>query len=326
MAKFSTITGSLGNINDRYMSCGYKDDCSYEELITNLCQQNVLNGVELCFNSEGGIESEKDKIIPLLQKYGIEASFVNSSLFGERKWSKGSLSSSSAEVRNEAISDCKRAIDFTREIKAEGFNLWTGQDGFDYPLQVDYARQWDDFLTSLRTLCEYAPDVNITLEPKLREPRNRSLVDTVPTALLACAEVGCPNLGLTVDVGHTLQAGGNMARDLEMAAKSERLFNIHINDNYGVWDDDMIAGSVRMIEYIEMMYSLQKYNYTGWISVDIFPYRENQYEAVRESILYMQCFDQVVDKIGKDSLSALITRDNPTEMLKTIREAVFTNK
>ena len=80
------------------------------------------------------------------------------------------------------------------------------------------------------------------MDPKLHEPRNRSLVDTVPTALPLCAEVNRNNLGLTLDVGHTLQVGGNMARDLDMALETDRLFNIHANDNYGTWDEDMIVG------------------------------------------------------------------------------------
>ena len=323
MLKYSAITGSLGNIGDRYMSCGYKDECEYEEIVMNLCKENVLTGVELSFSTEGGVESEKDKILPLLKKYNLVPSFVNSSLFGERKWAHGSLSSSDRSIRQNAVDDCKKALDFTREVGADGFNLWTGQDGFDYPFQVEYNQQWQDFLDSTKTLCEYAPDIKITLEPKLREPRNRSLVDTVPTALLACQEIGCENLGLTVDVGHTLQAGGNMARDLDMAAKYNRLFNIHINDNYGVWDDDMIVGSVHMIEFIEMMYVLERNDYNGWASVDIFPYRENQYEATRECVLYLEAFDRVVGKMGIDSIESLIEKNSSTAMMKKIREVVF---
>ena len=130
-------------------------------------------------------------------------------------------------------------------------------------------------------------------------------------------------MGLTIDVGHTLQAGGNIARDLDMALKYNRLFNVHINDNYASWDDDMIVGSVHMIEYIEMMHVLKKRGYDGWISVDIFPFRENQFEATRESILYLECFHAVVEKIGSDKLETLIKEGSVTETLKTIRETIF---
>jgi xylose isomerase len=261
--------------------------------------------------------------MPLLERHALKPTFVNSSLFGEQKWMFGSLSSPDAAIRAQAVADTKRGLDYTRSIHAAGYNLWTGQDGFDYPFQTDYRRQWEWFIESVRALCDHAPDIQITLEPKPREPRNRSLIDTVPTALLACSEVGRPNLGLTIDVGHTLAAGGNMARDLDMALRSQRLFNVHANDNYGAWDDDMIVGSVHLIEFLEMFHVLKKRAYAGWISVDIFPYRENQFEAVRESILYMEKFSALVDRIGMDRLDALVEKRSVTETMKVVREQVF---
>ena len=306
------------------MTGGYKRSFSYEEIIEGLVKEDILKGVELSFSTEGGIESEVEKIKPILDKNGLRPTFVNSSLFGEQKWMFGSLSSPDSEIRNQAVTDCKRALDFTREVGADGFNLWTGQDGFDYAFQTDYKKQWEFFTGSVNELCIYAPDIKITMEPKLREPRNRSLIDTVPTALMVCMEIDKENLGLTIDVGHTLQAGGNMARDLDMAMKYNRLFNIHINDNYASWDDDMIVGSVHMIEYIEMMYILQKRGYDGWISVDIFPYRENQFAATRESVLYLEAFDEVVNKIGVEKLDSLICEGSVTETMKTVREILFT--
>ena len=321
--KYSAITGSLNNISDRYMTGGYKHSYTYEEIINGLVKEKILSGVELSFSTEGGVESEASQITPLLAKYGLEPSFVNSSLFGEQKWLYGSLSAADSEVRKQAVKDCKKALDFTREVGACGFNLWTGQDGFDYVFQTDYKKQWDYFTESVKELCTYAPDINITMEPKLREPRNRSLIDTVPTALMVCMEIDKDNLGLTIDVGHTLQAGGNMARDLDIAMKYKRLFNIHINDNYASWDDDMIVGSVHMIEYIEMMYVLQKRGYKGWISVDIFPFRENQFAATRESVLYLEGFNEMVNKIGIEKLDYLIENGSVTDTLKTIREVLF---
>ncbi len=321
--KYSTITGSLNNICDRYMSCGYKRPYAYEEIIDALVNIGVLDGVELSFSTEGGVESDEIAVKKLLGEAGLKASFVNSSLYGEQKWMYGSLSASDAAVRKNAVDDTKRGLDFARSVGAGGYNLWTGQDGFDYPFQTDYARQWDAFLESVTELCDYAPDVKITLEPKLREPRNRSLVDTVPTALLICAEANRTNLGLTVDVGHTLLAGGNMARDLDMALKAGRLFNVHANDNYGTWDDDMIVGSVRLPEFLEMFHILDKRGYGGWISVDIFPFREDQFEAVRESILYMDLYTRLVEKIGREALDSLTETGSATEMLKMLRTGVF---
>ena len=49
------------------------------------------------------------------------------------------------------------------------------------------------------------------------------------------------NLGVTVDFGHALMARENAAE-------------VHINDCYGDWDDDLIVGSVRVWEALDLLY------------------------------------------------------------------------
>ncbi len=36
----------------------------------------------------------------------------------------------------------KKAMDISAELGANKMNLWTGQDGYDYPLQTDYLKNW----------------------------------------------------------------------------------------------------------------------------------------------------------------------------------------
>ena len=58
-----------------------------------------------------------------------------------------------------------------------------------------------------------------------------------------------------------------------------KLFYMHFNDNWRLWDDDMTVGSVHTIETLELLYWLDRMNYTGWYALDIFPYRENGISA-----------------------------------------------
>ena len=50
----------------------------------------------------------------------------------------------------------------------------------------------------------------------------------------------------------------------------------------------MIVGSIHLPEYFEMLFWLQKTGYEGWYSMDQYPYREDGYQAVRSSVLYLQ--------------------------------------
>lgn len=56
-------------------------------------------------------------------------------------------------------------------------------------------------------------------------------------ALLLCLETGRKNVGVTIDTGHSLYAGENIAEAVVLAScAGGRLMHMHFNDNYGYWD------------------------------------------------------------------------------------------
>jgi sugar phosphate isomerase/epimerase len=325
--KYSAIIGSLGQTCDRFMKCGYKDPAvdkvEFPEVIKNLEKMKVLQGADL-YQAPTGPLSDPDTVNEILTKSGLEASSVLPLVFGERRWQRGSISAADAETRKQAMKLIKQNIDFNAKlVGSPSVDLWLGQDGFDYPLQTDYTNQWGYLIENVRELADYNPEIKLTLEGKIREPRNRSLVDTTMTALMMCMEIDRPNVGVAIDTGHVFQSQQNVAQNIEIAARYGRLFMMHANDNYNLWDDDMVVGSLRFTEYIEMFYSLRKVGYEGFISVDIFPYREDQYEATKQSVLNMQKFDAVIDRIGFRRMGELIEEGDPCRMNQILREALF---
>ncbi len=64
------------------------------------------------------------------------------------------------------------------------------------------------------------------------------------------------NVGVTVDVGHALVAGENVAEAVYRLIRAGKLFHMHFNDNYTAWDDDMIVGSVHTVAFIEWLRAL----------------------------------------------------------------------
>ena len=325
--KYSAIIGSLGQTSDRFMKCGYKDpavdNVEFPDVIKNLEKLKVLQGADL-YQAPTGPLSDPDIVNKILSDSGFIASSVLPLLFGERHWQKGSITAADPAIRKKAMDSIKQNIDFNAKLIGNpSVDLWLGQDGFDYPMQTNYTRQWDYLIKSVRELADYNPDIKLTLEGKIREPRNRSLVDTTMTALMMCMEIDRKNVGVCIDVGHVFQSQQNVAQNVEIAAKYDKLFMMHANDNYNIWDDDMIVGAVRHMEYIEMFYSLRKVKYDGFMSVDIFPYREDQYDATLQSVLNMQKFDKAVDLIGFDRMGELIEEGNPCKTVAAVREAVF---
>lgn len=325
--KYSAIVGSLGQTSDRFMRCGYKDPnldkVEFPDVISNLKDMGVLAGVDL-YQAPDGPYSDADTVNEILKANGLVAASVLPQVFGDRQWQHGSLSAADADTRKEAMELCKKNIDFNAKlIGTPSVNLWLGQDGFDYPLQTNYQKQWDYLIKNIRELADYNPDVKLTLEGKIREPRNRCVIDTTMTALLMCMEVDRPNVGVAVDTGHVFQAQQSVAKDIEIAARYNKLFMMHANDNYNLWDDDMIVGSLRLTEYVEMFYSLYKVQYDGFIAVDIFPYREDSYMATKQSVLNMKKYEEIVQRIGFERLTEVIEEGNPNRMVEVIREGAL---
>lgn len=319
--KFSVITGTLGSLGDRFLGGGYKEDVTLEEKLRRLSGIRDLGGVELCYDREGD-ESDPAAVKALLGKYGLAATAVNAPLSGRRRWASGTFTSIDVKVRKAATDTVRETIDFARAVGSLMVNLWLGQDGFDYPFQSDYGRQWDLLAEGIRTCAGHDPGMRLALEFKPREPRNRCFLDSASTTLLMVREIGSDNVGVTVDVGHVLQDGRNMAREVEMTARAGSLFNLHMNDNYATWDDDMIVGSVHLVEFVELFYVLRKAEYGGWCAADIFPFREDAFRATEECVEYMKLYDAMVDAVGMEEIARMRGAD-AAESMKRLRLSLF---
>ena len=320
MVKFSVITGSLGNLGDRYTK-SYKETISFEDKLKRLNELELLSGIEISQGEVEGLDVESVK--RLIADNGIEISAIGIDLTSYPQYKFGSITSKVASVREESIKKLKATVDFAKKLDVGLLNIWLGQDGFDYPFQADYKKQWEHAVVAFRECADYDPNIKIALESKPREPRNRSFLDSTTMSLLVANAVDRPNVGVTIDVGHILQDGRNMAQSVVLAHVHDKLFNLHINDNYSAWDDDMIVGSVHTIEFIELFYYLEKIGYDKWCAIDIFPFRENSIMATNESLLYMDKFRELVKGIGHNNLDACLQQEDVGSTIRLIREKIF---
>lgn len=94
----------------------------------------------------------------------------------------GAYTNPDAKIRRQAIELTKRGIDAGREFGASIMTLWMGQDGFDYCFQVDYKKVWEDAVSAVREVAEYAGDMDVSIEYKPNEPRAFAISRTSPPA------------------------------------------------------------------------------------------------------------------------------------------------
>ena len=131
------------------------------------------------------------------------------------------------------------------------------------------------------------PRHQLLLEYKPKEPRNFCFMARASDTLLLAKETALDNVGVTIDTGHALVGGENVAESIVILQEyGRKLFHMHFNDNYGHWDDDMIIGSVHFPLFVETLFWLKETNYTGWLSMDQYPYREDGQGALRESVAF----------------------------------------
>ncbi|MGQ0564644.1 MAG: sugar phosphate isomerase/epimerase family protein [Gemmobacter sp.] len=184
---------------------------------------------------------------------------------------RGAFTHPDAAVRRQAIDLTRRGIDAARAMGAPMMTLWLGQDGFDYAFQCDYARLWNDTVSAIAEVCAHDPDCLVSVEYKPNEPRACSVLKDAATTLLAIAEVGLPNLGVTIDFAHALYAGEQPAFAAALIQRRSRLLGLHLNDGYGKRDDGLMVGSVNAMATLELLAEVKRGGFDGAIYFDTFP-------------------------------------------------------
>ena len=319
--KFGTGTWIYGTVGDRYLLSGYRQGLDILERIERIAGIEDVSGIEMIYPADFGPGLEA--VGEAIEAAGLDCYIVGVDLTGDPKWRYGTYSSKDAGIRREAVELTKETIDTAVSLGAERINIWPGEDGHDYPFQADYTHSWNWFKECMVEVAEHNPDISLCIEYKLREPRVRSLISTTDRAVMMSNETGMDNVGVTIDIGHALQAGENVAESIALLSRNGRLFHVHLNDNYRGWDDDMVLGSVHMVELLEMAYTLRTVDYTGWLSVDIYPYREDPGPAVAESVAYVKGLNAALDRIGMDVIAEALKGDDPIPLLSRIREATL---
>jgi xylose isomerase len=324
--RYSVILGNLGNTCDRFLSTGYKDVSPKDELIREASLIDGVEGIELV----GGwdiTEANAPEIKKQLADLGLTCVSIIPDLFGQKRWGKGSLGAKCPRTRADALDECRAVSRMAREIGCELINLWLGQDGFDYPLTADFDLQRSALTENIRTIAAEFPDLRYALEYKPKEPRNYSFHARAADTLLMAQETGLDNVGVCIDVGHSLMAGENVSEAAYLLQHyGKKLFHMHFNDNYRSWDDDMIVGSIHFPEYIELLYWLKRLGYEGWYSMDQYPYREDGIAAVRESVRFLQEIENLLTQTRIEELDALIADGDATATTRWVREIIFSDK
>ncbi len=268
---------------DRFVAEGYRDALALEDMIKAAAGVEGLSGVGMDYPLTFG-EEDIGRVKSLLAGAGMKLCTLELGIYPDRKWKLGSYSSPDPSVRRDAVEISKRGLDAAEDMDAGDVLLWPGQDGFDYPFQADYSRAWDHLVEGIKEVASHNPRVKIGIEYKPKEPRANLFVRNAGTLLHLLESIDMPNVGGVVDLGHSLCAGENPAEAATLLMRERKLFSVHVNDNYRDWDHDLMTGTVSFWETLEFFYWLLKTGYDGWYIMDVFPCREDGFQALQRSV------------------------------------------
>jgi xylose isomerase len=306
---------------DRYAVDGYDDPRGTLEQIELAGQVGELSVVDMTYPFAPS-ELDVATVAKALEAQGLAAIALTPEIY-TRRWSRGGFTNPDPATRQAAIDLVAHAAEAAREFGCEYVKLWPGQDGYDYPFQADYDTLWRSSVDAVRDLATAFPDLRFAIEYKPREPRNRMVFSSVARTLLAIEDTRCDNVGILLDFGHSLYGGETPAEAARMAIARGRLFAIDVNDNFRGWDDDMVVGSVHLMEAFEFFFALADAGWEGVWQLDQFPFREDSVQAARAGIATMKAFHRALTLLDREALRAAQDRQDALAAQAIAKRALY---
>ncbi len=309
--RFSANAGFYGLRRDRFTQ--YQPPRSLEERISLIARTQGIKGVELKYPADF---ADLPLLQTLLADHDLMLVAVNVDIKDAQHFLHGALSAPDPAARRYAVTLLQEGMDIAAELGANLVTTCPLADGYDYPFQLDYSTTWGRFIDSAHEVAAYRSDVRFCLEYQPHEPHAHILLNNVGKVLHVCASVGLPNIGANLDIGHAFAALEAPAEAAALLASQNRLFYTHTNDNTGDGgDSDMISGSVHFWHWLELLFTLDRLGYDGWLGGDIVPKQMDPVAAYSTNSLMVQRMAALLEQIGTEKIAALQAKGgNPAEM------------
>jgi len=297
----------------RFMPSGYHPETASEDMpvkVRRVVKElgSLVDGYE--FHYPGEVNEENlDKIMAALGQHDLYA--IALGLFSNPKYALGSFINPDKDVRKESIEIARRGVSLAAAVGAK-FIIWPGGEGYNYPFQVIYGEVWEQFISAIAEIVAQANELGVIvlLEHKNSEPAMRILMRDIGMAMHVIRKVkekGIPinTLKINMDWQHLIMNGEPLAEYAALLAKEGLLGHQHGNSGWGSFDDDNMVGASFFIETLALAIELRRARYGEngeRIGFDLFPYTEDQIQAVKRSIYQWEFIDSIAAKIDDRAL------------------------
>ncbi len=305
---------------DRYATDGYAPPVTTLEQIARAGEVRDLSFVDVPYPFTADVTVED--VRSALAENNLQAVGVTPEIY-MRRFRSGAFTNADPAIRAEALAVLNEAADVVRALDARYLKVWPGQDGWDYPFQVDHHQQWELAVSGMRELALANPDIKIVIEYKPREPRGKMFWDSAAKTTLGIKAMGVDNVGVLLDFGHALYGGESPAAAAQLLIDHGLLWAMDVNDNLRGWDDDLVVGTVHPVEIFEFFYTLKVNNWVGVWQLDQFPFREDTVEAAKLSIRFLKAVHRALEELDIDALRLAQGREDAMGAQRLVQDVLF---
>ena len=316
--KISVGMWYLGALGDKFVKQGYRPDRSVEERFKIAGTIEEVQGLEMHFPTEINDDTMLT-LKGLADDMGLKFVMVTPHLWVDPELRFGQFSNPDPRLRRKAIDFAKTTTDKLQVLQPEFVCYWPAQDGYEYPFQVDFRQRYNDLAEGLAEWADHNPQQKIVVEYKAYDPRAHILLPTIGQCVALLNELNRPNLGINIETGHALIMHEELAETFSFCCRYDRLFHTHWNDNWKMFDDDLMVGTVNLWETLELLFWLDEWDYDGWFGLDLFPYREEPERAVVQSIRHLQACYEVLDRVPREEIRACFSSSDAIRIAELMR-------
>ncbi|WP_106538876.1 sugar phosphate isomerase/epimerase family protein [Haloactinopolyspora alba] len=305
---------------DRYAVDGYGPPRTTLDAIALAGSVGELSVVDLNFPFTPGVG--QDEVKDALAEAGLSAIGITPEIY-LRRWSRGAFTNPDPAARGAALDLMHEAAGVVRDLGADYVKIWPGQDGWDYPFQVNHHEVWKLAVDGMVELAGAHPDLRFAIEYKPREPRVKMLWDSAARTILGIQQTGLDNVGVLLDFGHSLYGGESPADAAQLLIDHDLLYGMDVNDNLRGWDDDLVVGTVHMTEIFEFFHTLRANGWDGVWQLDQFPFREDSVDAARTSIRFLKAIHRALDLLDVPALREAQARQDAMAAQRLVQDALL---
>ncbi|MGQ9503483.1 MAG: sugar phosphate isomerase/epimerase family protein [Thermogutta sp.] len=237
------------------------------------------------------LPGDVERIRGALDQHGMEISNVNAFMMRavndpRQPYWHPSWIEPDAQYRAIRREHTKRAIILAAEVGAPGIQT---EPGGPRPPGMSRRHAYQIFYDELMPCVELAEKLNVHL---LIEPEPGLLIERFEQFLEFVERIDSPAVGLNFDVGHAFCVEQAPEKWIPIMARYTRHY--HIEDISAQRVHHHLIPGEGAIDFVAALKAILSSQYSGWITVELYPYLDDPDTAGRQALQFLQSTMQLV--------------------------------